>query len=234
MLYEVITRCIQAVDYSNRNEDGSVGLVPDSLISEFQTKNGRKVYDGGGISPDITVDIQKYSNITYAIMAQQMVFDFATEFAVNNKSIAQPEDFEITDDIYNAFIAFVKAKEDFKYESHSQEMLKELIETAKKEDYFDVASDEFKSLENVLKLDTEKDLKLFSSEIKELLAIEITKRYYYQKGGVIVSLKEDKELAEAKKLFSKSNEYDGLLDGSILSHAGDKRQQKKKEKEALD
>ncbi len=227
-------RCIQAVDYSNRNEDGSVGLVPDSLISEFQTKNGRKVYDGGGISPDITVDIQKYSNITYAIMAQQMVFDFATEFAVNNKSIAQPEDFEITDDIYNAFIAFVKAKEDFKYESHSQEMLKELIETAKKEDYFDVASDEFKSLENVLKLDTEKDLKLFSSEIKELLAIEITKRYYYQKGGVIVSLKEDKELAEAKKLFSKSNEYDGLLDGSILSHAGDKRQQKKKEKEALD
>jgi len=216
-------RCIQALDYTHRNEDGSVGLVPDSLISEFQTKNGRKVYDGGGISPDIKVEIQKYANITFALVAQQVIFDYVTDFAIANKTIASPEEFELTDAIYNEFKAFVKAKEDFRYESRSQDKLKDLIKIAKREDYYDVASEEFEKLEAVLKLDVEKDLNLFQEEIKEIMSMEIAKRYYYQKGAVKVSLKRDKELDEAMLLLKDLTQYDGLLTGQVVSHAGDKR-----------
>lgn len=218
-------RCIQALDYTHRNEDGSVGLVPDSLISEFQTQNGRKVYDGGGISPDIMVDIQKYANITFALVAQQVIFDYVTDFAIANKTIATPEEFELTDDIYNAFKTFVKAKENFRYESLSQDKLKDLVKIAKREDYYDAASAEFEKLEAVLKLDVEKDLNLFQEEIKEIMAMEIVKRYYYQKGAVKVSLKRDKELDESILLLKDITQYDGLLTGQVLSHAGDKRNQ---------
>nr|WP_319400825.1 S41 family peptidase [uncultured Carboxylicivirga sp.] len=220
-------RCIQALDYSHRNEDGSVGLVPDSLISEYETKNGRKVYDGGGISPDILVDAPKYSNITFALVAQQVLFDYATQFTLEHKTIAPASEFTIDDATYKEFVEFVKAKEGFKYTSRSQQKLNELIESAKKEDYYSKAEDEFKQLENTLKLDVEKDLNLFRNEVEELLSIEITKRYYYQKGAIMVGLKDDAELAQAKKLLSDQKEYKGLLDGEILSHAGDKRSMKK-------
>jgi len=218
-------RCIQAVDYTHRNDDGSVGLVPDSLISEFKTQNGRKVFDGGGISPDIKVEIQKYANITFALVAQQVTFDYVTEFAIANKAIATPEEFELTDAIYDEFKAYVKAREDFKYESRSQDKLKDLIKIAKREDYYDAASDEFKKLEAVLKLDVEKDLNLFQDEIKEIMSMEIVKRYYYQKGAVKVSLKKDKELDESILLLKDMTQYDGLLTGQVISHAGDKRNQ---------
>nr|WP_321406471.1 S41 family peptidase [uncultured Carboxylicivirga sp.] len=219
-------RCIQALDYSNRNDDGSVGLVPDSLISEYNTLHGRKVYDGGGISPDILVDAPKYSNITFALVAQQVIFDYATEFAIENKNIAPANEFTVDDATYNKFIEFVKAKEGFKYTSRSQEKLKELIESAKREDYYSKAEDEFKNLENTLKLDVAKDLKLFKSEIEELMAMEITKRYYYQQGAILVGLQKDAELAKAKELLKNKSQYDGLLSGDVLSHAGDKRSMK--------
>ncbi len=218
-------RCIQALDYTHRNEDGSVGLVPDSLISEFKTLNGRKVFDGGGVSPDIKVEIQKYANITFALVAQQVIFDFATDFALTNKTIASPEEFEITDAIYNDFKAYVKKREGFRYESLSQDKLKDLIKIAKREDYYDAASDEFEKLEAVLKLDVEKDLNLFQEEIQEIMSMEIAKRYYYQKGAIRVSLQRDKELDEAELLLKDITQYDGLLTGHVVSHAGDKRHQ---------
>ncbi len=220
-------RCIQALDYSQRNEDGSVGLVPDSLISEYETLKGRKVYDGGGISPDILVDAPKYSSITYALVGQQTIFDYATQFVLDNKSIAPANEYKVDDATYNQFIEYVKAQEDFKYTSRSQQKLKDLIETAKKEDYYSKAEDDFKQLEETLKLDVEKDLNLFRNEIEELLAIEITKRYYYQKGAILVGLQEDKELSEAKQLLKDKSQYNGLLNGQVLSHAGDKRSMKK-------
>ena len=219
-------RCIQALDYSHRNDDGSVGLVPDSLISEYETLNGRKVYDGGGISPDILVDAPKYSSITYALVGQQTIFDYVTQFVLDNKSIAPADQYQVDDATYNQFIEYVEAQEDFKYTSRSQQKLKDLIETAKKEDYYSKAEDDFKQLEETLKLDVEKDLNLFRTEIEELLAIEITKRYYYQKGAILVGLQEDKELSEAKDLLKDKSQYNGLLSGQVLSHAGDKRSMK--------
>ncbi len=219
-------RCIQAVDYSHRNEDGSVGLVPDSLIREFKTKNGRAVFDGGGISPDIKVEPVKYANISYALVVQQVLFDYATQFALEHNSIPPVEDFTVTDDTYNKFKQFVLSKKDFKYESKTQEIFKDMEATAKKEGYYKAAAAQFDSLQTMLTPDVNKDLDLFSKEIKEMLGIEIVKRYYYQKGAVQFGLKDDSDLSRAEKLLNDLKEYRGILDGTIPSHAGDRRSMK--------
>ncbi|MCT4589293.1 MAG: S41 family peptidase [Carboxylicivirga sp.] len=221
-------RCIQALDYTHRDEDGAVGLVADSLITEYKTLNGRSVFDGGGISPDILVKTPKYANVTFALVVQQMIFDFATEFVLRNKSIAAPEEFTISDDEYKQFIDFVKAKEDFRYESLSQEKFKDLVKTAKREGYYEKAKDDFSAMETLLKLDVEKDMRQFKDEIAELMVLEITKRYYYQKGSIKASLQNDKELDKASELLEDMSEYNGLLDGTIASHAGDRRAASKK------
>ena len=219
-------RCIQAVDYSHRNEDGSVGLVPDSLITEFKTLGGRSVYDGGGVSPDIKIEPKKYGNIAYALVAQSMFFNYATQFALAHDEIVSPDKFSITDEIFEDFKQFVAAKKDFKYKSATQEALKKLMETAKKEDYYEKSKTEFSALEKLLDLDVQKDMDIFKEEISELLGNEIVKRYYYQKGAIKFSLQKDKELDEALKVLGNSSEYNGILNGTVLSHAGDKRSMK--------
>ncbi len=219
-------RCIQAVDYTHRNDDGSVGYVPDSLISKFKTRLGRPVFDGGGVSPDIKIDIERYSNITFALVAQQVIFKYATLFCISNTTIPSPSAFAISNNDYEAFKKFVVEQKDFKYESRSQEMLKKLKETAELEEYYKASAKEFESLESVLKLNVNKDLDLFSSEIKELLSLELMRRYYYQKGAIQFGLRNDKELTEAIKMLNSNDQYNGLLSGTILSHAGDKRMSK--------
>lgn len=219
-------RCIQAVDYTHRNEDGSVGYVPDSLISEYKTRVGRKVFDGGGVSPDIKVPTERYSNITFALVTQQLLFKYATQFCLSNPTIPSPTAFEITDATYGEFKSFVASQKDFKYESRSQEMLKKLKETAEREEYYKASEKEFEALENMLKLDVKKDLDLFAPEIKELLSLELMRRYYYQKGAIQFGLRNDKELKEAINTLNSIDQYNGLLTGAILSHAGDKRMSK--------
>ena len=219
-------RCIQAVDYTHRNEDGSVGYVPDSLISEYKTRVGRKVFDGGGVSPDIKVPTERYSNITFALVTQQLLFKYATQFCLSNPTIPSPTTFEITDANYGEFKSFVASQKDFKYESRSQEMLKKLKETAEREEYYKASEKEFEALENMLKLDVKKDLDLFAPEIKELLSLELMRRYYYQKGAIQFGLRNDKELKEAINTLNSIDQYNGLLTGAILSHAGDKRMSK--------
>lgn len=216
-------RCIQAVDYSHRNEDGSVGFVPDSLISEFKTLRGRKVFDGGGVSPDVKVDLDKYSNITIALVAQQVIFEYATQFCLSHPTIDTPSLFAVSDATYDEFKEYVKKFPNFQYKSRSQEMFKKLKETAQAEDYYKVSEKEFGALEEILKLDVQKDLNLFSNEIKELIGMELMRRYYYQKGTIQFGLKGDKSLTEAIKTLNDQAEYNGLLSGAVLSHAGDKR-----------
>ncbi len=219
-------RCIQAVDYSHRNDDGSVGLVPDSLIKEFKTFGGRSVFDGGGVSPDVKVDIDKFGNISFALVAQNTLFNFATEFCIKHPEIPSPEEFIINDEIFSEFTDFVLALDGFKYESATQDAFKKLKDIAQKEDYYEKSKSEFEELEEMLKLDIKKDLNIFRSEISELLGAEIIKRYYYQKGAIKYSLKDDKELEKAIEVLNDAAEYNGLLNGSILSHAGDKRSMK--------
>lgn len=216
-------RCIQAVDYSNRNEDGSVGLIPDSLMKAFKTKGGRTVFDGGGISPDITITPERFANITFALMAQQTIFDFSTEFAAKTPTIAKPEKFQITDDIYNAFKEYVSNLEDFRYESQSQEQFRKLKSVAQREEYYKLAEETFKELEVLLTPNATRDLEIFREEVSELLSMELLRRYYFQRGAIIFNIGRDKEIKEASNVLANKSEYRDMLNGTVLTHAGDKR-----------
>jgi carboxyl-terminal processing protease len=206
-------RCIQALDYTHRNEDGSVGHIPDSLISKFTTKNGRTVYDGGGIRPDIEVEPDQLSKIAISLYTKNLIFDFATLFAVKHDSIAAADEFELTDKQYDAFTKFLKNK-DYDYQTRSDENLKKLIQSAKAEKYYSRAEEEFEALEKKLAHDKEKDLETFSEEIKDLLEEEIVGRYYHQKGKVQAAIDDDPQVAQAKDILENINDYHAILDGS--------------------
>ena len=199
-------RCIQALDYSHRNEDGSVGHVPDSLISEFTTKKGRKVYDGGGVVPDVKIEGDKLSSLSIELVTRFKIFDFATKYSNENESIPEPEEFSITDDIYKQFADFVK-QSDFNYESASQNDLKELVETAKQEKYYELAKDEFKALEAMIEPDLDKDLSVFRPEISDLLESEIVSRFYYQKGSIRASINDDKGITKTIEALHSETAY---------------------------
>jgi carboxyl-terminal processing protease len=216
-------RCIQALDYSHRNDDGSVGYVPDSLITEFSTKNGRSVYDGGGISPDVVVSRESYSNITYALVAQQTIFNYANRFVAGNESVAKPVEFEITDEMYNNFSQYISGLDSFKYTSESRERFKKLKEAAKKEGYYEINEETFELMEEKLDVSVSQDLITFRDEVDDLLANELLKRYYYRKGAIKNSLQDDDVLGKARELINDSAEYQGILSGTVLSHAGDRR-----------
>ena len=208
-------RCIQSLDYTHRNEDGSVGNVPDSLITEFYTKKGRTVYDGGGIIPDVVLDPEQLSNLSAALYANFLIFDYATKFANENESIAQPEEFKVTDEIFNDFKAYIKGK-DFSYESRSEQLLKELKETAQKEKYYELASDEFEAMMEKLHPDAEKDMTIFSDEIKSLLKGEIVSRYYYQKGAIRASINEDEVITKALQELKSPMSYTEYFNPGII------------------
>ncbi len=203
-------RCIQALDYTNRNEDGSVGEIPDSLISEFTTRNKRKVFDGGGIQPDVEIKPDRLSNLAINLIGKFMIFDYATAFQQQHKTIAPPETFEITDDVFAEFKKFVTEKE-FTYESFSEGLLDELMETAKKEKYYDSSKHELDILKKKLEPNLDKDLVEFEDEIRELLKNEIVSRYYYQKGEIISIINDDKTIKEAIALLNDKARYDAIL-----------------------
>jgi carboxyl-terminal processing protease len=208
-------RCIQALDYSHKNEDGSVGYVPDSLITEFTTKKGRKVYDGGGIVPDIVQEPEQLSNLSVALITQFKVFDFATLFSNQTEAIAQPEEFEITDEIYKEFSAYVKSN-GFEYESESENLLYDLIEAAKEEKYYGLAQNEFDMLKLKLEPQLDKDLTEFKDEVKSMLKNEIVSRFYYQKGAIRSSVGEDKVIQKAIDELGSSMSYTSYFEPGVI------------------
>lgn len=203
-------RCIQAIDYAHRNEDGSIKRIPDSLTHEFKTKGGRIVRDGGGISPDIEVKNEQKLNISYYLYSKNMIFDFATQYVAKNKKIASPEEFELTEEDYTAFKKYLQ-NENFTYTLKTADYLKKLQEIADYEGYADIAKEEFKALENKLASNIDRDLDLFKEDIINLLNAEIIKRYYYQKGEIRYQLKNDPELKKAIELFSNKASYFDIL-----------------------
>ena len=205
-------RCIQAIDYSHRNEDGSVGRIPDSLTTVFHTAAGREVRDGGGISPDKEVKSEKFPNILFYLVNDNLIFDYATDYCLKHPSIVSVEEFKVTDEDYNEFKEKVK-KADFKYDRQSEKVLKNLKEVAEFEGYMDDASEEFKALENKLKHNLDRDLDHFAKDIKLLIAQEIIKRYYYQAGAIKEQLKSDDDVEEALKILNDRPEYQKLLAG---------------------
>lgn len=207
-------RCIQALDYTHRNEDGSVGKVPDSLITEFSTRNGRKVYDGGGIVPDITTEPVYLSKIAISLIEKNLIFDYATEFALKHDSIDAPEKFAISDEDFNDFIKYISDKE-YDYETESEKELTKLIDIAKKEKYYEKAEADLAELKNKLSHDKNNDIQKFKDEITELLNEEIVSRYYYQKGRAKSSIKFDEDVKKAIELLQDKAKYDSILVAGI-------------------
>lgn len=209
-------RCVQAIDYTHRNEDGSVGRIPDSLTTVFHTRAGRVVRDGGGVTPDIEVEAEKLPNILFYLVNDNLIFDYATDYCLKHPTVPQPEQFEVTDADYAEFKEKVKAA-DFKYDQQTEKILKSLKEMAEFEGYLDDASVEFEALEKKLQHNLERDLDHFSKEIKSMLAIEIIKRYYYQRGSIIQQLKDDPDLKEAIKILGDSLSYKKMLSAPVAS-----------------
>ncbi len=204
-------RCIQAIDYAHRNEDGSVGRIPDSLTTVFKTAIGREVRDGGGIIPDISLKEEKSPSIAYYLVNQYLIFDYATQYANKHAQIPPIESFSISDGDYNEFKEFVKAKNDFKYDLMSEKTLNTLKEVMEYEGYLDTASDEYKALEAKLTPDLDRDLESFKKDITQLLNIEIAKRYYFKRGEIIEELKNDKGVKEAIEILNNPTRYKEIL-----------------------
>jgi len=203
-------RCIQALDYSHRRDDGSVGKIPDSLVTEFKTRNGRKVYDGGGISPDLITKPVPLSQIAISLLTKSLIFDYATEYCLKHQTIPPADKFEFSDNDYDDFINFLSGKQ-YDYESKSEDILDKLKEIAKKERYFDMAENEFEALHKKIAHDKQKDLQSFRQEIKELISEEIVGRYYYQKGAIEYSFSYDPEIKRATEILKNRKEYNLLL-----------------------
>ncbi len=203
-------RCIQALDYSHRNPDGSVGHVPDSLISEFKTKNGRKVYDGGGILPDV-VNKQEYMNPLAQFLTKNFViFDYANRYYFEHDSIQALDNFKISKAEYNEFINYVSSR-NIKYQSNTDKSLQQLIKTAKSEKYYDKIAGEIDKLQEQLKHDVHDDLIYFEDDIKRILAYEIIKRYYFRSGLYEYDSKHSSDIKLALKVFKENGKYNEIL-----------------------
>lgn len=203
-------RCIQAIDYSKKNADGSVARTPDSLTNVFHTAIGREVRDGGGIRPDIEVKAPKFPNIIFYLMNEDIIFDYATQYCWNHQAPASVADFKLTDDDYEAFKSLVKSR-DFTYDRQSEKMLKSLKEMAEFEGYMDGAKEEFAALEKKLNHNLERDLETFKKQISEYLSQEIITRYFYQRGAAMERLKDDDDLESAVKVLQNKAEYAKIL-----------------------
>lgn len=205
-------RCIQAIDYSHRNADGSVGRIPDSLTHVFHTAGGRPVRDGGGILPDTVVTVDSVANIVLylspSMLASQVLFDFVTEYTHRHPQIDAPEKFDISDDEYDKFKAYA-IEHKFSYDKQSEKVLKQLKTVAKFEGY-DVEN-EIKALEAKLIHNEDYDFEHWKPEIKKLLNSEIMLRYYYRKGSVRNSLNRDKTLDAAMAILNAPKAYSDIL-----------------------
>ena len=203
-------RCIQALDYSHRNPDGSVGKVPDSLITEYTTKAGRKVYDGGGINPDIKIEPEKFARITEELVIQDLTFDFINSYALKHPEITSIQDFKITDDIYNQFKQYLKEK-NFSYETESQQILEKLIKAAKTEKYYDGSQEQIAQLQKDFTHSIDRDMDVFRDEITTFLTEQFIQRYYFMEGVIEYKALHDKEVKKATEILADRDEYQKTL-----------------------
>lgn len=203
-------RCVQRLEYYDKEKGSKPKEVPDSLLKTFQTKGGRKVIDGRGIEPDIATELEDLSRLAGMLLTGNHIFNYATEYAIKNKTIAEAGTFKLTDAEYNEFKAYVLAQ-DFKYNTASEEMLKKVKETAEKEGYFEDVKSEYDQMLTKLTPSKERDLDKFKTEISEMLENEIVSRYYFQKGRTLDSFRYDRALNKAKSVLMNDSEYNGVL-----------------------
>ena len=193
-------RCVQAIDYSGRNEDGSVSFIPDSLTHEFRTAGGRPVRDGGGITPDISVSDEQYSRLVYSLVLNGIVEQYAFSYVQAHDAIAPVEEFHLSDEDYAAFVAFAKEKE-FDYRSDAKAYFDQMKKKLEEDGMADAVKEELDALDKAINLDKERFLNLKKDEIIPFIEEEIVVRYYFQEAGIRLRLRYDKQLKEALRLY---------------------------------
>lgn len=203
-------RCIQRIDYAHKDLEGKVEEVPDSLLKWFETANGRKVLDGRGIHPDIDIEERQFPNVLATILGENLFFKYATKFEAEHAEIAPAKEFKISDEEYQEFVDFLEGQ-NYHYTTDTEAELQELIETAKREKYFELMGEEFTALEEKLLYKKDKDVHLFRDDIQMVLENEIVSRYYFQKGRVENTLSSDRAIAEAKEVLADTDRYKRLL-----------------------
>jgi len=208
--YTASGRCIQVMDYSHRREDGSVGSIPDSLKKEFKTSRGRIVYDGGGIDPDINIESSEPAMITQVLYRDGFLFDFATQYAYAHPTIAEAKNFTLSDQEYQDFVAYVKARS-VSYESTLESDLNELIAIAKKERTYQDLKPQLDIIKTRITEGRKNDLINFKDQIKPILEQEIVSRYYFEKGVVETRFKNDPEVKRATDILQNQSDYKKLL-----------------------
>jgi len=207
-------RNIQSIDYSRRNnsniDDENIASVSDSSASVYYTSKGRRVLGEGGISPDLVIEEKKMPTIAFYMDRDNLFFDFVTDWRTKHPHIAPPDQFVLSDKDYDAFKKFVLAK-DFNYDRQSEKALEALKDIMKIEGYLSAASEEFTALENKLKPDLNRDLELHKDTLFDTLTKEIMRQYYYVKGEIIYSLRDDDGLKKAMEILSNKELYAKVL-----------------------
>jgi carboxyl-terminal processing protease len=203
-------RCIQALDYTHRKDDGTVERVADSLKSEFKTKQGRKVYDGGGLDPDVTVEYEPVGTVTSALISSGWVFEFASRYCAENPNQPDLKSFHLTDNDYEKFMKLIKENK-FSYSTALERNTKLLIETARKEKYYNELEGQLNLLKNKIDASKSTDMIRFKSEIKQILEEQIAFHYLQNDGQAEVSLPRDKAVLEARRILNDASVYKKIL-----------------------
>ncbi len=205
-------RCIQALDYSHRNPDGSVGKVPDSLKNAFKTRNGRVVYDGGGVDPDIVLKARQLSSLTIALIREKKIFDYATKYYFEHRQLKPQQNFSLTDQEYDAFLVWLK-KEQFSYQTQDERAIEGIVSSSRLSEDYNKMKGSIDELRKVAQESKNKGFETYKQEIRDQLELEILSRYYYQKAMKFVSFEKDPEVQEALDLFKNMNKYKAILAG---------------------
>ena len=189
-------RCVQAIDYSHRNEDGSVGHIPDSLTHEFRTAGGRTVRDGGGITPDVEIDAPSYSRLVYSLILNGVIDRFVLQYVREHESIAPLEKFRLSDEDFESFVTFAKDME-FDYRSSAETLFDQMKEELEADGLAEGMAEELAAMEKAVKMDKESFIRLKKEEIVPFIEEELAVRYYYQEAGIKVRLRYDDQLKTA-------------------------------------
>ena len=189
-------RCVQAIDYSNRNEDGSVGHIPDSLTREFKTASGRIVKDGGGITPDVDIPAKDYSRLVYSLVLSGIIDQYAIDYCRRHESIPAVDDFHFSDSDFEDFISFAKTQ-DFDYRSSAKTLYDQMKKELVKDGLADAMKPELEAMEKALEMDKERFIRIKKDEIIPFIEEEIAVRYWFQEAGIKVRLRYDEQLKKA-------------------------------------
>lgn len=203
-------RCVQNIEYFDKDTANGSFKIPDSLAVAFKTKNGRTVYDKGGVEPDVLTEDSLLSDILLSLVTHNLVFDFANEYRAKHETIPEADKFKVDDQLYGEFVEFLKDK-DYSYKTETEELLEKLKKAAEEDKVFTGIENYYNQLKAQLEKEKTQDLYKYKNEISKYLASEIVVRYYYQKGRIMNMLSDDNDIAVAKSILKDQNRYKSLL-----------------------